>query len=430
MSYALRRRLGDDPAGAAFNLYKDGAKLNAKPLKGATDFVDKTSGSGAYTVRLVAKGKEGAASKPVQVWTDGYLSIPIEPPPGGVTRAGETYEYTANDASVGDLDGDGRYEIVLKWDPTNSKDNAFGGYTGCISVSRTVLNFSAGGRGRLSGLTAAAISASMLLFAPLLLGYMPKFVLGGLLIYLGADTLHRWIVQSRRRLSLTEYLSLLAIIVIILQWGFVAGILFRVHPVAVVDAFGILGVRNQDRFRPVRRQRNLELGLAWFEDRQFRFRSVHLEVSLGHEHAEPEPGIGKASCADSGEGFRELPQVFAGSAGAEAGHGDLNAPVPHSAAHAERVSRTRHAQRRRQQVHQRALPLDGVEGDRGHLGGGFDGDPDAAAGRHTFPAVIGLEASWVLAERMVRDAIAAVEPIEGKGGPLALLARYILERNS
>jgi sulfate permease, SulP family len=54
---------------------------------------------------------------------------------------------------------------------------------------------------------------------------MPKFVLGGLLIYLGADILHRWIVQSRRRLSNLEYISLLAIIIIILQWGFIAGIL-------------------------------------------------------------------------------------------------------------------------------------------------------------------------------------------------------------
>jgi sulfate permease, SulP family len=68
-----------------------------------------------------------------------------------------------------------------------------------------VLNFNADGTGRLSAaLTAAAISASMLAFAPALRGYMPKFVLGGLLIYLGADTLHKWIVQSRRRLSLTD----------------------------------------------------------------------------------------------------------------------------------------------------------------------------------------------------------------------------------
>ena len=57
---------------------------------------------------------------------------------------------------------------------------------------------------------------------------MPKFVLGGLLIYLGADQLHKWIVESRRRLSVVEYLSLLAIIVIILQWGFVAGVLIGV----------------------------------------------------------------------------------------------------------------------------------------------------------------------------------------------------------
>jgi SulP family sulfate permease len=68
----------------------------------------------------------------------------------------------------------------------------------------------------------------MLALAPTLLGYMPKFVLGGLLIYLGADQLHKWIVQSRRRLSFTEYLSLLAIIVIIVQWGFIAGILIGV----------------------------------------------------------------------------------------------------------------------------------------------------------------------------------------------------------
>src|SRR6202041_3090019 len=48
--------------------------------------------------------------------------------------------------------------------------------------------------------------------------------LGGLLIYLGADLLHRWIVESRRRLSIVEYLSLLAIIVIIVRWGFIAGV--------------------------------------------------------------------------------------------------------------------------------------------------------------------------------------------------------------
>ena len=110
----------------------------------------------------------------------------------------------------------------------NILSGVLGGYTGCISISRSVLNFNSGGTGRLSGLTVGAISALMLAVAPMLLGHMPKFVLGGLLIYLGADQLHKWIIQSRRRLSFVEYLSLLAIIVIIVQWGFVAGILIGV----------------------------------------------------------------------------------------------------------------------------------------------------------------------------------------------------------
>jgi sulfate permease, SulP family len=110
----------------------------------------------------------------------------------------------------------------------NMLSGALGGYTGCVSISRSMLNFNSGGTGPLSGLTVAVISLLMLAFAPTLLGYMPKFVLGGLLIYLGADQLHKWIVQSRRRLSFLEYLSLLAIIVIIVKWGFIAGILIGV----------------------------------------------------------------------------------------------------------------------------------------------------------------------------------------------------------
>ncbi|WGS20657.1 MULTISPECIES: SulP family inorganic anion transporter [unclassified Bradyrhizobium] len=110
----------------------------------------------------------------------------------------------------------------------NILTGALAGYAGCISVSRSVLNFSSGGRGRLSGLTAAAVSLVMLAVAPELLGYIPKFVLGGLLIYLGADHLHKWIVESRKRLSKTEYVSLLAIIAIIVTWGFVPGILIGI----------------------------------------------------------------------------------------------------------------------------------------------------------------------------------------------------------
>ncbi|PSO30652.1 SLC26A/SulP transporter family protein [Bradyrhizobium sp. MOS002] len=103
-----------------------------------------------------------------------------------------------------------------------------GGYPGCSSTSRSMLNFSSGGRGRLSGLTAAALSLLVLAVAPDLLGFIPKFVLGGLLLYLGADQLHKWIIESRKRLSKLEYLSLIAIIAIIVAWGFVPGILIGI----------------------------------------------------------------------------------------------------------------------------------------------------------------------------------------------------------
>jgi geranylgeranyl diphosphate synthase type II len=55
---------------------------------------------------------------------------------------------------------------------------------------------------------------------------------------------------------------------------------------------------------------------------------------------------------------------------------------------------------------------------------------DAAAGRFTFPAVVGLEASKRMAEEKVAQAVAAVRPLEGEGGPLAALARYTVERKS
>ncbi len=110
----------------------------------------------------------------------------------------------------------------------NIMTGLLGGYASCISISRSVLNLNSGATSRLSGMTVAVIAASMLVVDPALLAYMPRFVLGGLLLYLGMEQLHRWIVDSRKRLSLLDYLSLLAIILIIIKWGFVAGVLIGI----------------------------------------------------------------------------------------------------------------------------------------------------------------------------------------------------------
>ena len=117
----------------------------------------------------------------------------------------------------------------LKWHGiANLLIAALGGYVSITSMSRTTVNYLAGATGRLSAMTVAAIAAAATVVNPSFLGYVPKSVLGGLLLYLGADLLYRWLVESARRLAFLEYLSLLSIAFIIVEWGFVAGLLIGV----------------------------------------------------------------------------------------------------------------------------------------------------------------------------------------------------------
>ena len=125
------RLLGDEPMDLGFNVYRDNEKLNAEPIVGTTNYQDITDVNGRYTVVPVIDGEEGAASKTVDVWTQGHLSIPMDVPPAGTTPDGQSYTHTANDLSVGDLDGDGEYEIIVKWEPTLTGDMG-AGYRGLV----------------------------------------------------------------------------------------------------------------------------------------------------------------------------------------------------------------------------------------------------------------------------------------------------------
>src|SRR5690606_7911871 len=91
-----------------------------------------------YYVRPIVAGVELAPSESFVLAANApvrqYLNVPLQIPTGGVTPNGEPYSYSAGDASVGDLDGDGQYEIVLKWDPSNQKDNSQSGYTGNVYI--------------------------------------------------------------------------------------------------------------------------------------------------------------------------------------------------------------------------------------------------------------------------------------------------------
>lgn len=135
------RLLATDAPKTSFDIYRDGSKLNALPISGGTNFVDKAgTPQSTYVIKTRLTGSEVESSPPVKVWEQGYLSIPIQQPEGGVTPTGQAYTYTAHEASVADLDGDGRYEIILKWDPTNARDNAFDGYTGVVYLDAYTLD--------------------------------------------------------------------------------------------------------------------------------------------------------------------------------------------------------------------------------------------------------------------------------------------------
>ena len=147
------RVLRDDHHHEAFDVYRNGHRLTPQPLtKGGTFFIDEQPLQGEDAIYEVKGGSVNGqytlcADAPV-----GYLPVKLEKPEGGkvpvmegaqprANRQGRgrgrrqwvdtgEYTYSANDASVGDVDGDGQYEIILKWEPSNSHDNSHYGYSG------------------------------------------------------------------------------------------------------------------------------------------------------------------------------------------------------------------------------------------------------------------------------------------------------------
>lgn len=127
------RWLGQERESVGFNVYRSGTRLNSSPITDRTNFIDAGGNSASrYSVAAVVDGLEQPLSAAVAPWSDIYLRVPLQRPAGGRTPDGVDYDYSPNDASVADLDGDGAYEIVVKWDPSNAQDNSKSGYTGNV----------------------------------------------------------------------------------------------------------------------------------------------------------------------------------------------------------------------------------------------------------------------------------------------------------
>lgn len=92
-----------------YNIYCDGTVVNSTPVQGASNLLDAGGSTGAvYTIKTVLNGVEYETGESASVWEKNYINIPVRKINGGYDS------YILNDASVGDLDGDGEYEIVVK----------------------------------------------------------------------------------------------------------------------------------------------------------------------------------------------------------------------------------------------------------------------------------------------------------------------------
>ncbi|MGN8644905.1 rhamnogalacturonan lyase [Gracilibacillus sp. HCP3S3_G5_1] len=115
--------------GVDFNVYRNDEKVAT--VEDSTNYLDADgSVDDEYTVRATLDGEEVDESEAVIPWEEEYYDIPLQKPEDGITPVGESYTYHANDMSVGDVNGDGQYEYIVKWEPSNSKDVSQVGYTG------------------------------------------------------------------------------------------------------------------------------------------------------------------------------------------------------------------------------------------------------------------------------------------------------------
>lgn len=122
------RSLAGDEPDLRFTLLRDGKPYARQPQRATSMQV---SGTPHSLWQVVAVHSDGHcdSSAVVMPWTLPMLRLQLDKP-----AAGDGYDYTPNDCSVGDVDGDGQYELFVKWEPTNAHDNSTDGMTAPVML--------------------------------------------------------------------------------------------------------------------------------------------------------------------------------------------------------------------------------------------------------------------------------------------------------
>ena len=119
----------DDESSTSFELLRDGRTVADNIY--ATNYVDANgSTTSAYRVVTKVNGEAVDTTAAVTSWGAPYKTLTLDRPATGAQGG----TYSPNDMSVGDVDGDGEYELIVKWDPSNSKDNSEGGITDNVFI--------------------------------------------------------------------------------------------------------------------------------------------------------------------------------------------------------------------------------------------------------------------------------------------------------
>lgn len=142
------------------SIYKNGQFLATETY--STNYIDPNgTSSDTYQVAPIVNGVEGEKCDSVAPFASGsnYFDIPVDRPKSTLTTTTtittdengnelpenqwhtetKVNEYTIGDTSCGDLDGDGEYELIVKWDCA-SRDNSQASLTGNVYLDAYKLN--------------------------------------------------------------------------------------------------------------------------------------------------------------------------------------------------------------------------------------------------------------------------------------------------
>ena len=137
----------NDDDDAEFRLYRDNELIYTSKSGEATNYWDASGNSNSkYRVDTLRNGEVINSEDCRFTSATNYFDVPLNVPKPLTMPDGSTCTYSPNDTAVGDVDGDGQYELIVKWDPSNSQDNSNNGVTGNVYVQGVVSSIANNGQ--------------------------------------------------------------------------------------------------------------------------------------------------------------------------------------------------------------------------------------------------------------------------------------------